>query len=92
MLVFLIISVLSQSLVHYLAFILLFIPIHCCLDSYHTKTSDGYFVLLTLIYIVTVIVVNLLGDWQSVVYTSILGEILLMLLLIMETVTDRDRK
>ena len=56
------ISILSNTMLHFGMFMLIFIPLRLFIGGYHAKTSESCYVITTTIYILTVLAVKFLPD------------------------------
>ena len=61
----LIISILTKSMLHFAAFMLIFVPIRIFTGGFHAKTSESCYLLTSFIYALTVLCVKLLPELYS---------------------------
>ena len=61
----LIISILTKSMLHFVAFMLIFVPLRIFTGGYHSKTSESCYLLTSVIYALTVLCVKLRPELYS---------------------------
>lgn len=61
----LIISILTKSMLHFVAFMLIFVPLRIFTGGYHAKTSESCYLITSAIYALTVLCVKLMPDLYS---------------------------
>ena len=61
----LIISILTKSMLHFVAFMLIFVPLRIFTGGYHAKTSENCYLITSAMYALTVLCVKLMPDLYS---------------------------
>lgn len=74
----LIISILSKTMLHFVAFMLIFVPLRIFIGGFHAKTSESCYLITSTTYALTVLCVKLMPE----LYTNIPAIITLAILII----------
>lgn len=73
-----IVSIITGTKLHFLAFILVFVPLRIFTGGYHAKTSEACYLITTVTYVLSVLCVKRFPD----IYSSIPGLIALSVLIV----------
>ncbi len=74
----LIISLITKSMWHFVAFILIFVPLRIFVGGYHAKTSEICFIYTSLVYALTVLIIKLFPLLNQNIVAIIVTTILLI--------------
>lgn len=74
----LIISLITKSMWHFVAFILIFVPLRIFVGGYHAKTSEICFIYTSLVYALTVLIIKLFPLLNQNIAAIIVTTILLI--------------
>lgn len=61
----LIISILTKSMLHFVAFMLIFVPLRIFIGGFHAKTSESCYLITSAIYALTILCVKLMPELYS---------------------------
>lgn len=86
----LIISILSRSMLHFAAFMLIFVPLRIFTGGFHAKSSDSCYVLTTATYALTVLCVKLLPELYANIPAIITLAILIILMILFAPVEHKN--
>jgi accessory gene regulator B len=89
---FLIISILTGAYIHYLTFLAFFIPLRIFAGGYHAKTSEKCFVLSVIMYVISLITVQIQPLLCKSIYAMATGAIFMIIILIFAPLVNKHNE
>jgi len=86
----LIISVLTKSMLHFAAFMLIFVPLRIFTGGYHAKTSESCYLITSTMYALTVLCVKLMPELYSNIPAIITLTILIVSIVLFAPVEHKN--
>lgn len=84
------ISLLTKSMLHFVAFMLIFVPLRIFIGGFHAKKSESCYLITSAIYALTVLCVKLMPDLYSIIPAIITFAVLIVPIVLFAPVEHKN--